>query len=61
MLSGLGAGRSATNLTAAIVGAEVDDDGDGDVLGPPTSYSSVETMRLMRRCFWDQRQVEGVR
>ena len=52
MLGGLGAGRTTTNLTAAIVGAEVDDDGDGDVLGPPASYSSVERTRGPRRFFW---------
>ena len=41
-----------TNLMAAIVRAEVDDDGDGDVLGPPASYSSVERTRGPRRFFW---------
>ena len=59
MLGGLGEGQTGTNLTAAIVGAEVDDNSDGDVLGPPALYSSVERTRGTRRCFWDQRQGEG--
>ena len=48
-LSGLGEGRKTMNLTVAIVGAEVDDEGDCNVLGPPVSYNSVERTRTLRR------------
>ena len=59
MLGGLGGGLTATNLMAVIVGAEIDDDSNDDVLGPPVLYNSVERTRKMRRSFWAARGGEG--
>ena len=47
---GEGLARAEQRRRSRVAGGE--DDGDGGVLGPPASYSSVERTRGPRRFFW---------
>ena len=56
----LGEGRTATNLTTAILGGREGEDGVGGNAGRPTGHGLVERKRGSRRSLWAQRRGEAV-